>query len=549
MSTVYLDIETNLAHTTIWCAVTRRNGQSTVHTDASTLQPVLDNAMLVVGHNLIGFDLPVLERIWGVVIPCDPVEDTLYLSRLYDPSMDGGHSLKAWGQRLNVGPKGDFTDYDGGLSDDMVDYCIQDVALTEAVHEHLTKALEDEKFSRDSIDLEHEVGFIIAQQERNGFKLDVDYASSLWVNLNCRAREIEAELQQVFPPIVTERWSEKTGKQLKDNVEVFNIGSRKQIGERLGSIGVKFTEFTETGQAVVNEKTLEGIDKPEAKLIAEYLLVSKRTSQIDSWLNAVGPDGRVHGHVRTNGAVTGRMTHSGPNMAQVPNTGSLYGAECRRCWTVEDGNVLVGIDASGLELRMLAHYMQDTKYTEELLSGDIHTTNMKAAGLTKRDDAKTFIYAFLYGAGPAKIGSIVGGGAKQGQQLIDSFLANTPAIADLKAKVTRITASGESLPGLDGRRLRVRSQHAALNTLLQGAGAVVMKQALVVLHWLLLENKIPHQFVANVHDEFQIETPAEFGEIVGQLGVLAIQEAGTDFKMRCPLDGAYKIGKSWADTH
>jgi len=547
MSTVYLDIETNLAHTTIWCAVTRRNGQSTVHTDASTLQPVLDNAMLVVGHNLIGFDLPVLERIWGVVIPCDPVEDTLYLSRLYDPSMDGGHSLKAWGQRLNVGPKGDFTDYDGGLSDDMVDYCIQDVALTEAVHEHLTKALEDEKFSRDSIDLEHEVGLIIAQQERNGFKLDVDYASSLWVNLNCRAREIEAELQQVFPPIVTERWSDKTGKQLKDNVEVFNIGSRKQIGERLGSIGVKFTEFTETGQAIINEKTLEGISKWQARRIAEYLMLQKRTTQIDSWLTAVADDGRVHGRVRTNGAVTGRMTHSGPNMAQIPNTGSPYGAECRRCWTVEDGNVLVGIDASGLELRMLAHYMQDTKYTEELLSGDIHTANMKAAGLTKRDDAKTFIYAFLYGAGPAKIGSIVGGGAKQGQQLIDSFLANTPAIAGLKAKVTRITASGESLPGLDGRRLRVRSQHAALNTLLQGAEAVVMKQALTILSDLLYD--IPHQFVANVHDEFQIETPAEFGEIVGQLGVLAIQEAGTDFKMRCPLDGAYKIGKSWADTH
>lgn len=549
MSTVYLDIETNLAHTTIWCAVTRRNGESTVHTTPETLRDELDSALVVVGHNLIGFDLPVLERVWDVVVLPELVEDTLYLSRLYDPSMDGGHSLKAWGQRLNVGPKGDFTDYDGGLSDEMVDYCIQDVALTEAVHEHLTKALENEKFSKDSIDLEHEVGFITAQQERNGFKLDVDYASSLWVNLNCRAREIETELQQVFPPIVTERWSEKTGKQLKDNVEVFNIGSRKQIGERLGSIGVKFTEFTETGQAVVNEKTLEGIDKPEAKLIAEYLLVSKRTSQIDSWLNAVGPDGRVHGRVRTNGAVTGRMTHSGPNMAQVPNTGSLYGAECRRCWTVEDGNVLVGIDASGLELRMLAHYMQDTKYTEELLSGDIHTANMKAAGLTKRDDAKTFIYAFLYGAGPAKIGSIVGGGAKQGQQLIDSFLANTPAIAELKAKVTRITANGDSLPGLDGRRLRVRSQHAALNTLLQGAGAVVMKQALVVLHWLLLENKIPHQFVANVHDEFQIETPEEYGDRVGTLGVLAIQEAGTDFKMRCPLDGAYKIGKSWADTH
>ena len=173
-------------------------------------------------------------------------------------------------------------------------------------------------------------------------------------------------------------------------------------------MGVTFTEETEKGSTIINEKVLEGIDLPEAKLIARYLMLQKRISQVSSWFDVVKPDGRVHGRVITNGAVTGRMTHISPNMAQVPNSGSEYGSECRELWTVEPGNKLVGIDASGLELRMLAHYMKDARYTDEILNGDIHTANQKAAGLLNRNTAKTFIYAFLYGAGAAKIGAIVG---------------------------------------------------------------------------------------------------------------------------------------------
>jgi DNA polymerase I-like protein with 3'-5' exonuclease and polymerase domains len=242
------------------------------------------------------------------------------------------------------------------------------------------------------------------------------------------------------------------------------------------------------------------------------------------------------------------MTHSKPNLAQVPRVGNPFGKECRECWTVEDGNVLVGIDASGLELRMLAHYMRDEEYTNEILSGDIHTKNMKAAGLTNRDQAKTFIYAFLYGAGPAKIGAIVGGGEREGKKLIDSFLANTPALKTLRQKVDRLAKRGW-LPSLDGRRLMVRSAHAALNVLLQGAGAVVMKQALVLLHSKLNRVIMDASFVANVHDEWQIETNEKLAESVGQAGVQAIQEAGLTLGLRCPLDGEYKIGTNWATTH
>lgn len=474
--------------------------------------------------------------------------DTLVSSRLLSPSLEGGHSLEAWGQRLGF-PKGDFKDWDAGYSPEMEAYCIQDTLVTEKLYKHLTAELTAKKFEERSIKLEHDVQAIIAKQEENGFKLNEKEAITLLSTLQAKLVLLEAELQSIFPTKVTPRVSEKTGKELKPLIEPFNPGSRKQIGERLQEKGWKPEKFTETGQPIVDEGTLEGLDFPEAKAIAEYLLLQKRIAQIDSWLKAIGKDGRVHGRVITNGAVTGRMTHHSPNMAQVPSCGSPYGEECRDLWIVEKGYKLVGIDASGLELRMLAHYMQDDAYIYEVTQGDIHTANQKAAGLETRAQAKTFIYAFLYGAGAAKIGKVVGAGAQEGQKLIDSFLENTPTLDVLRKKVANICKLSGSLPGLDGRRLHVRSDHAALNTLLQGAGAIVMKQALVLLDTRLQQLGVEYKFVANVHDEWQIEVVELDADMVGKLGVRAIEDAGRVLNMRCPLTGEYKVGNSWKETH
>jgi DNA polymerase I-like protein with 3'-5' exonuclease and polymerase domains len=547
---IILDIETNSKHNVIWCCVTRdiETDEVIVWKEVSGLQKYLDSCDLIIGQNIIGFDLPVLSKTWNISMKKNQVFDTLVLSRLLDPSKEGGHSLEAWGARLGF-PKGDFNDWDGGLTDEMITYCIQDTLVTKKLYEHLLTQFNSQHFDHRSIELELNVQHIICKQTENGFKLDERKAIELQAELTNKLVNIEASLQSIFPTKTIERISEKTGKKLADGIEVFNPGSRKQIGERLIEKGWKPKDFTDKGQPKVDETTLEGVDIPEAKAIAEYLMLQKRIAQISSWLKEMKEDGRVHGKVITNGAVTGRMTHMSPNLAQVPNSSAIYGHECRELWTVEKGYKLVGIDASGLELRMLAHYMKDDEYTNEVVSGDIHTANQKAAGLETRNQAKTFIYAFLYGAGASKIGKIVGGSAKEGERLISNFLKNTPKLHALRQTVSSLFSKEGTLPGLDGRRLQVRSEHSALNTLLQGAGAIVMKQALVILDDKLSKLGVDYKFVANVHDEWQIEVEDGYEDIVGKLGVQSIEQAGKKLNMNCPLTGEYRAGLTWKDTH
>jgi len=542
-----IDVETDgLDATLIWCAVTKDidTNEVNVWKEATGLRQYINEQDLLIGHNIIGFDLPVLNRLWNLNTASNPLRDTLIMSRLLNPVLEKGHSLDSWGVRLGL-KKGDFSDFGGGLSEDMVAYCIQDVEISHSLFTHLDASLLD---WGKSVGLEHEVAVVVKKQEQNGFKLDVPKCMVMLADWQQSLIDIEEELQQVFQPITTQRFSDKTGKQLKDKVEVFNPGSRKQIAERLMSLGWKPRKHTEKGSVIVDEKVLQTVRIPQAKPILRYLLLQKRVAQVKSWVENVSERGRVHCQVRTNGAITGRMTHSKPNLAQVPRVGSEYGEECRSVWIVDEGNVLLGADASGLELRMLANYMDDPSYTREILEGDIHTANMKAAGLTDRDQAKTFIYAFLYGAGPAKIGAIVGGREREGRRLIDSFLKNTPALQKLRDKVSRLAEKGW-LPGLDGRRLIVRSQHAALNTLLQGAGAIIMKQALIILNRKLIHANMDARFVANVHDEWQIETTEQDAETVGHFAVQSIRQAGIRLKLRCPLDGEFKVGLNWAATH
>ena len=303
---------------------------------------------------------------------------------------------------------------------------------------------------------------------------------------------------------------------------------------------------------------MKALDYPEAQDLAEYFMLEKRIGQLaegdNAWLK-LERNGVIHGSYNTNGAVTGRATHQSPNLAQVPSVRSPYGTECRSLFTVRSGFSMVGCDLSGLELRCLAHYMSkwdDGEYTEELLNGDIHSKNQRAAGLPTRDNAKTFIYSFLYGAGDEKIGAVVGAGAREGKRLKEAFLNATPALAKLREAVARASQRG-FLIGLDGRKLHVRSEHAALNTLLQSAGALISKQWLIEIDKAAAELGLVYDqdwsMLGWIHDEVQLQVKGDYAETFGEKVVTAAEKAGEFFEFRCPISAEFKVGRNWYDTH
>ena len=505
------------------------------------------NVSQFIMHNGLSFDAPMLNKLCGTKIKDNSILDTLILSQLFNPMRDGGHSLESWGERFKF-PKGSIENFDY-YTEDMLEYCKQDVNITYKLYNYLKE--EGSKFSKRSIDLEHRIRKIINDQENFGFYLDIPYATTFMASLQDRSQDIYNQLQEVFPPIVTTgRVHKRSGKPLKDIIEPFNPASRKQIGERLMELGWEPTKKTDKGNVIVDEDVLSKIDMDEAKLISEYLLLQKRHTQIASWVEAVKTDGRVHGRVLTLRTVTGRMAHTSPNMAQVPAVYSPFGKECRSCWTVQNPEThsLVGTDASGLELRGLAHFMDDQNFVNEILNGDVHTANQKMAGLQNRDQAKTFIYALMYGAGAAKIGLIVGGDSKTGENLISKFMSNMPKFNLLKKKLTEASESG-MIRGLDGRLLHIRSEHASLNTLIQGSGAVICKQWLVQMIDKIQESGIDAKLVASVHDEYQFEVANDDTEKFGEITNTAIKEVQDIYDLKCPLDSEFKIGKNWAETH
>ena len=548
MKRIVVDIETDsLDATTIHCVVIKEDSKVYAYTHANMSDCVkhIEAADIIVMRNGVSFDAPVLKRLLNVNIPLSKIRDTLIMSQMANPVRDGGHSLEAWGNTLGY-PKIEYEDFTC-FSEDMLKYCVRDVEITDKVYKALLPSLK--MFSPRSIKLEHQIRAVIDQQERNGFQLNVKEAMLLMGRLSDEAEGIKADLQNKFPPITEVRYSDKTGKRLKDKVTIFNPASRKQIAERLSALGWEPHAYTDKGQAIVSEEVLEKVDIPEAQIVARYLLLEKRVSQIKSWIDAADDEGKVHGRVLTLRTITGRMAHTSPNMAQIPAVYSPYGKECRDVWTTSsDGYVLLGCDASSLELRCLAHYMNDTGFTKEVVDGDVHTANQRAAGLPTRDNAKTFIYAFLYGAGPAKIGKIVNGSAKDGKKLIDTFLTNMPALKVLRNKVSKLATRGYVV-GIDGRILQIRSEHAALNTLLQGAGAIICKEWLKYIILQASKRNLDYKLVASIHDEYQFEVRKDHAEEFGEVTRKAMKLTEESLKVRCPLDSEYKVGKTWAETH
>lgn len=555
----------------------------------------------IVGHNIISFDIPAIQKVFPwFEVKHEQVTDTLMMSRMIwpdivntdmnkirkgkttlPPKLAGAHKLEAWGHRLGEF-KGDYMTMmeEKGLdpwaswNPEMQEYCEQDVVVTEK----LWNLIQTKDLPEFPVWLEHEVEWIIAAQVRAGFAFDADAAEQLYVTLASERAELEEELRSIFKPWYSpatpkpktpkrdnRRWGYVEGCSYTPvKLNVFNPNSNDQIENRLRAIyGWKPVEMTPSGKAKLDETILEELPYPEAKELGRFKMIQKRIGQIaegnQAWLKKVEEDGRIHGNVISCGTPTARATHSNPNISQVPGSPKPFWAECRGLFGKVPGRKLLGCDVSGLELRMLAHYMakyDKGAYGREVIDGDIHTLNQEAAGLPTRGDAKTFIYAFLYGAGDFKIGTIIGKGARAGKAIKAKFFRKVPALRNVIKGVQTAAKKRKRLKGLDGRSLQVRSQHAALNTLLQAAGAIVCKLWMVEFHKLLKEEGLTDKVtqVAWIHDEIQLEVDDDLiredgTSIVGDLCVNAIVNAGNILEVRVPLTGEYKIGNNWAETH
>lgn len=511
----------------------------------------------VVFHNACGYDIPLIEKLYpNMSIKCKII-DTLILSRLTQLDRDR-HSIESYGEEFGV-PKPEHEDW-SKYTPEMKHRCVEDVKIGKLVYDKVNIDVPYE--------IEQEVQLILSRQELNGWKFDVKKAEKLHMELLIKKQEIYETLIQHTPPVI-QRGKEFTPKRdnsrlgyLKDcpmtkiSVVTFNPSSRQHIIYLLKTkYGHEFTQFTEKGNEIVNEKTIEELPYEELRPLKEYFQVNKVLGFIsegdNAWLKMVKENNRIHHYCNGLGTVTGRGSHSSPNLGQVPSGKKYLGNECRELFTVDKGKVLVGCDLSGLELRCLAHYLYPFDkglYAREVLEGDIHTANQNAAGLTTRDQAKTFIYGFLYGAGNAKIGSIIGKGAKAGANIKRKFFNKMPAVKKLIDLVQKASKRGY-IKGINDRHVRVRSSHSALNFLLQSLGAYIAKQWIIEFHKEMSKHNVEFKQVGWIHDEIQVECNPEDADLIGGVLVECAKKAGEHFKLRVPIDAEYDVGNNWKETH
>ncbi|MCP4126769.1 MAG: DNA polymerase [Gammaproteobacteria bacterium] len=585
--------------TKIHCiAITTPNGDTSLFAqdDVPMALHHLTNAECIIGHNILGFDIPVIKKLYPTWQTQARIRDTLVLSKLgcwnlmvedaggheVPKKLWGSHSLKAWGHRLGV-LKGEFNNEETDWSTytmEMGDYCVQDTVVTL----HLAHRLHNLNLPKAAIDLEHDFATELVEMKKNGVGFDVEGAAKLYGELLTEKDAILAEISQVFPPVIEtlkqpQYWIQPSTKEryriksdapysfrqalvkgpMKTKEHPFNPNSRAQIVaafvEKYGWEPKEYTDHPTAPQAKMDESILEKLDFPEAIHIKRYMMINKRLGQLaegtQAWLK-LEKDGRIYGSVDPMGCVSHRCTHSKPNLSQVPNPRAEYGPECRGLFVPRPGYKIVGADMSGLELRCLAHFMfmwDKGAYVDLILNGDVHSHNQEAMGVSTRDKAKEAMYAFLYGVGNEAMGHIIGTSERAGAQLKRRLLKGLPALNELMKDVKDQSKKHNSLKALDGRIVLSRSDHSALNLLMQSTGAILMKKATVLLMEEIRKRGLDAKLVLHVHDEVQLEVHPDHAELVGMIAVRAMQLAGKHFKLDCPMDGEYNVGNNWAETH
>lgn len=534
----------------------------------------LNKASVILGHNVDGYDLPALKK----VLNWEPeshivIRDTLVMSRLGYPNLfereisktqeelgykQGSHSLEAWGVRLGE-LKSKIGEEDEAIektfekwTPEMQEYCVQDTKVNYVLYQKLLSL----ELSSKALEIEHKFNRIIQEQMKNGIAFNSEKAKALAEELQKEVNKIEKwSVENIQPKIVKLK--------TKDKIVPFNIGSTDQVADYFK---LKYDwnpkSFTPTQKPKVDGEVLSSLPYPEAKIFRDYhdrtKILGFLTEGKNSWLKAVKEDGRIYGYVNSNGQLAGRVTMSKPNLGQIPKEGVFRGKDCRSLFIPRAGYSLVDCDASGIQLRMLGHYLfkyDQGEYAKEIVEGDIHTKNMLAAGLQTRPQAKEFIYAFLFGAGQAKLGSIALPESTEevqraeGKRLKTNFLASIPVLNDLLWDCKRAFNDRGYIRSIDGRTLYPRGDYKTLNTLLQGGEAVVMKLACNLANDRLKKENVKYHQVGFIHDEVLLEVEKGAEQIAGEIVKQSIRDAGIELKLNIPLDGEYQIGINWAEVH
>lgn len=561
----------------------------------------LSTADVIIGHNIIGYDLPVLKYLTGwTPLPNQQITDTWIMSMCNQYKRSHKHGLEGWGSHLSY-PKLEFNVF-SEYSDEMLTYCIRDVQLNVMVYKELIKEatalVKKNPLYIKGLQIEMDFARIESDIRVKGWLFDMAKAQTLLTEINNKLDAIESVLEPRIGMqcIKTDKADEfKTPAWRKDGcytvatVKHFNIDQERGKTDRpidgpycrvsfeqgkVGSIEVvkawlyslgwvpdEWNVEKINGQFVnkspkLTESSLEPLGA-DAMLVSEYYTIRSRKGILEGWIEEVkkSPDQRLHGRMWTIGTPTFRCRHE--VVANLPSVDSVYGKEMRSLLICEPGTSIVGADSAGNQMRGLCHYIGNDDFTNEVINGDVHQRNADALGTTRKL-AKPFLYAFLFGGGAGKLGLILTGkrDAKVGQQAISKFENSIPGLKQLKDSFERqfnITTNtfGKDkafIRGLDGRIIFVSSQHQVLNYLLQTTEGITCKAAIVYLEKKLKERGIQYYFTLHYHDELAVVVKDEYAEEVAELSIEAFTEAPKEFNVLC-MGGDAHVGKNYAEVH